>query len=89
MRRVTVDIMGRQLEVNTDDGEDLIEAVTATVNQKIREVRTGGRAVNSVDIVIQAALNLAEELELLRRDYQAMIRRLQGLRDSLTEAVEH
>jgi cell division protein ZapA len=79
--------MGQQYEVNTDDGEDRVKAIAATVDARIREIRAHGKTVDSLKVVIQAALNLAEELDLLRRDHQALMARLQRLSDRLSKAV--
>lgn len=87
MKRVTVEIMGQQLEVNTDDREDRVRAIAAAVDAKIRDIRANGKTINSVNVVIQAALNLAEELELLRRDHEAVMTRLQGLNERLSEVI--
>ena len=89
MRGVNVEIMGQNLVVASNDGDDWAKALAATVDEKIRTIRAGSQSVNSVNLVILAALNFADELEHLRRDHQALLNRLETLSQRLSEAVDH
>jgi cell division protein ZapA (FtsZ GTPase activity inhibitor) len=88
MRGVNVEIMGLNLVVASNDGDDWAKALAATVDEKIRTIRANTQSVNSVNLVIMAALNFADELEHLRRDHQALLRRLETLCQRLSEAVD-
>jgi cell division protein ZapA (FtsZ GTPase activity inhibitor) len=88
MRGVTVEIMGQNLVVASDSGDDWAKALAAAVNAKISTIRASGQTVNSVNLAILAALNFAEELELLRRDHQTLMNRLEALSERLSEAVD-
>lgn len=88
MKGVSVEIMGQNMVVASDDGDDWARALASTVNEKIRTIRAEGRTVNSISVVILAALNFADELERLRRDHEALIRHLETLSERLLEAVD-
>ena len=89
MRGVNVEIMGQNLLVASNDGDDWAKTLAATVDAKIQTIRAGSQSVNSVNLVIMAALNFADELEHLRRDHQALLSRLETLSERLSEAVDH
>lgn len=89
MRGVNVEIMGQNLVVASNDGDDWAKTLAATVDAKIQTIRAGSQSVNSVNLVIMAALNFADELEHLRRDHQALLSRLETLSERLSEAVDH
>ena len=88
MRGVNVEIMGQNLVVASDGGDDWAKTLAATVDEKIRTIRANSQSVNSVNLVILAALNFADELERLRRDHQALLSRLETLSQRLFEAVD-
>ena len=88
MRGVNVEIMGQNLVVASDGGDEWTKSLAATVDEKIRTIRANSQSVNSMNLVILAALNFAEELERLRRDHQALLSRLETLSQRLFEAVD-
>jgi len=88
MRGVNVEIMGQNLVVASDGGDEWAKTLAATVDEKIRTIRANSQSVNSVNLVILAALNFADELERLRRDHQALLSRLETLSQRLFEAVD-
>jgi cell division protein ZapA (FtsZ GTPase activity inhibitor) len=88
MRGVSVQIMGQNLVVASDEGDDWAKALAATVDAKIEDIRASSQSVNSVKLVILAALNIAEDLEHLRRDHQKMLDRIETLSQRLADAVE-
>ncbi len=88
MRGVNVEIMGQNLVVASDGGDEWAKTLAATVDERIRTIRANSQSVNSVNLVILAALNFADELERLRRDHQALLSRLETLSQRLFEAVD-
>ncbi len=88
MRGVNVEIMGQNLVVASDGGDEWTKSLAATVDERIRTIRANSQSVNSVNLVILAALNFADELERLRRDHQALLSRLETLSQRLFEAVD-
>lgn len=51
-----------------------IEQLAQTVDSKMRAVATQGGTVDSLRVAVLAALNLADELEILRERYKALVR---------------
>jgi cell division protein ZapA len=88
LKGVNVEIMGQSLVVASNDGDDWARALASAVDEKIRTIRAESRTVNSINLVILAALNFADELERLRRDHQALLRHIETLSQRLLEAVD-
>jgi cell division protein ZapA (FtsZ GTPase activity inhibitor) len=88
MKGVNVEIMGQNLVVASDSGDEWARSLAATVDEKIRDIRASGQSVNSINLAILAALTFADELERLRRDHQALITHLQALTQRLSVVID-
>ena len=87
MKGVNVEIMGQQLIVTSDSGDEWARTLAAAVDEKIKEIRASSQTVNSTNLAILAALNFAEELERLRRDHTELLNHLKRLNRRLSEAI--
>jgi cell division protein ZapA len=88
MKGVSVEIMGQQLTVASDHGDEWARTLAAAVDEKIRTIRASSQTVNSINLAILAALNFADELERLRRDHAELLKHLQVLSHRLSEAID-
>ena len=88
MKGVNVEIMGQQLIVASDGGDEWARALAAAVDEKIKAIRASSQTVNSTNLAILAALNFAEELERLRRDHAELLSHLKRLNRRLSEAID-
>jgi cell division protein ZapA len=88
MKGVNVQIMGQNLTVASDGGDEWVKAVAETVDEKIRHIRAGTQTVSSVNVAILAALNFAEELEHLRQEHQALVDRITAMNKRLSAAID-
>jgi cell division protein ZapA len=87
MKGVNVEIMGQNLVVASDGGDDWARVLAEAVDEKIRAIRASSQTVNSVNLAILAALNFAEELERLRRDHRELLSHLEALNRRLSMAI--
>lgn len=87
MKGVNVEIMGQNLTVASDDGDEWARALAATVDERIRTIRASSQTVNSVNLAILAALNFADELEHLRRNHRELLSHLETLNRRLSQAI--
>jgi cell division protein ZapA len=87
MKGVNVEIMGQNLVVASDGGDDWARVLAEAVDEKIRAIRASSQTVNSVNLAILAALNFAEELERLRRDHRELLSHLEALNRRLSVAI--
>lgn len=87
MKGVNVEIMGQQLVVTSDGGDEWARTLAAAVDEKIKAIRASSQTVNSTNLAILAALNFADELERLRRDHAELLNHLKRLNSRLSEAI--
>ena len=88
MRGVNVEIMGQQLIVTSDGGDEWTRTLAAAVDEKIKAIRASSQTVDSTNLAILAALNFADELERLRRDHAELLNHLQCLNRRLSEVID-
>ena len=88
MKGVVVEIMGQNLTVASDGGDDWVKSVAGTVDERIKSIRANGNTVSSVNIAILAALNFADELERLKREHQELIDRITAMKERLIDAID-
>lgn len=85
---VNVEILGQNLTVSSDNGDEWAKALAATVDDRIKLIRANSRAVNSVSVAILAALKFADELERLRQEHQALIDQIEALNRRLSMTID-
>ncbi|HXN87128.1 MAG TPA: cell division protein ZapA [Candidatus Binataceae bacterium] len=88
MKGVVVEIMGQNLTVASDGGDDWVKSVAGTVDERIKSIRENSNTVSSVNIAILAALNFADELERLKREHQELIDRITAMKERLIDAID-
>ncbi len=88
MKGVSVEIMGQNLTVASDENDEWVKSVAGAVDERIRKLRANGNTVSSVNIAILAALNFADELEHLKREHQELIDRITAMKERLIDAID-
>jgi cell division protein ZapA len=88
MKGINVEIMGQNLTVASDAGDQWVRDLARTVDGKIKNIRAGTQAVSSVHLAILAALNFADELERLRQEHTALVERIEAMNKRLSAAIE-
>lgn len=61
-RSVAVEISGRQYRILSDADEESLQRVASYVDETMERIRTRTGAVDSLEIALLAALNIAREL---------------------------
>ena len=88
MKGVNVEIMGQNLTVASDIGEERVKDLARSVDGMIKYIRAGTQAVSSVHLAILAALNFADELERLRKEQQALVEQIEAMNKRLSAAID-
>ncbi|MES9844391.1 MAG: cell division protein ZapA [Candidatus Sedimenticola sp. PURPLELP] len=89
---VTVRIMEKEYRVACHDGEqESLLASARFLDEKMREIRTGGRVIGTDRIAVMAALNLAHDL-LEQKDSkddvsQGVSKRLRAMQEKIEIAL--
>ncbi len=91
-KSISVKILGKDYQIGCPDDQThhLIDAALLLDN-RMREIRSGGRVIGVERIAVMAALNLAHELLKLKDDIENTAcdtdKRLQVLHEKLSEAL--
>ena len=88
MKGVSVEIMGQNLTVASDENDEWVKSVAGAVDERIRTLRANGNTVSSMNIAILAALNFADELEHLKKEHQELIDRITAMKERLIDAID-
>jgi cell division protein ZapA len=90
---VNVKILDKEYQVacKADEKADLLDSAEL-LNQRMREIRDGGKVTGIDRIAVMAALNMANELILTRGQEQALesdaAERLQAMRERVETALQ-
>ena len=58
---VRVEILGREYNVRSDEGEERVKKIAEYVGQKIKEITEGTKTLSTINVAILAALNIADD----------------------------
>lgn len=61
-----IEIYDQSYSVNADGNEEYLQEVAAYVDEKMREIATATKMVDSLKVAVLASLNIADELFTLR-----------------------
>lgn len=70
-RSVTIELAGKQYRLRSDAGEERLQEVAGYVNQAMKVISKRTDTVDSTDVALLTALNLAREILKLREQVKA------------------
>jgi cell division protein ZapA len=85
---VRVEILGREYTVKSDEEPARVEKIAAYVNQKIGEISGGPQAVSTLNAVILAALNIADDYFRLLEEKGSSRQDYASRAESLIERID-
>ncbi len=65
-KQYQIRVLGEDIAVLSDSGDEHVEAVVNYVNEKVKEIQVTGRTINTLHIAILAALNIADEYHKMK-----------------------
>ena len=89
--RIDVNIAGYALTVRTDRSEEHMARLAETLNERVREIQKQGGTANYLNIVMLAAMELADEVlttEDRFRELKEQVEALQREKEELTSRLE-
>jgi cell division protein ZapA (FtsZ GTPase activity inhibitor) len=92
-RKMTINIMGVDYQVITDDDEDRVKMIASFVDKLIKETKQSAPYITSMSAAVLAMLNLSEELYRIKdeleehREQAAEYQMLIGYKEKLTGAL--
>jgi cell division protein ZapA len=85
LHAVVVSILGRSFTVQSDEDNVYVQQLAAFVDERMREVRSGG---DSAGVAVLAALHIADELHRLQREYAHLTSKIEELSRGLARALD-
>ena len=58
---VRIEILGREYNVRSDEGEERVRKIAEYVDQKIKEITEGAKTLSTINVAVLAALNIADD----------------------------
>jgi len=91
-KRYDVNIAGYSLTVKTERSAEHMERLSELLNQRVREVQKSGATANYLNVVMLAAMKLADEVLELRGERgdekRSLERKSRDLLDTLESALK-
>jgi cell division protein ZapA len=81
---VDVVILGQELRVASDDGQEHVRAVARFVDETMRNLAANGGVVATLDVALLAALNIASEYQKLVQRHKQLTETIDRLSRRLT-----
>lgn len=86
--KVDLNIAGYTLTVMSDRSPEQIERLGAMVNEKVREIQKGGSTTNYLNVILLAAITLADEVLDLREKVESRKSRDEAAEKSILAALQ-
>jgi cell division protein ZapA len=87
-RSVVVEVAGQKLSLRTDADEGYIQSLAGLVNEKMAEVKASSRTLSTHVLAILTALEIADDLEKLRKREAELRRRVRDKSRRILELIE-
>ena len=87
-RSMRIEVGGRMLTVRSDAPEARVQAVVQFLNERLDRIRGQSSMVNADQVVLLAALNMAEELFALRERHETLKARVQDRGQQLLATLD-
>jgi cell division protein ZapA len=88
-KRFDVRILGQELSVISDSGDEHVASVIKFVNGKVEEAQEAAGNRNALNIAILAALNIADEYLQMVGTKQDKQTRLENRTEQLIQLIDH
>jgi cell division protein ZapA (FtsZ GTPase activity inhibitor) len=87
-KRYDVNIAGYSLTVKTDRSAEHMERLSVLLNERVREVQKSGMTANYLNVVMLAAMMLADEVLELRGERENVEKRFEQKSRDLLNALD-
>ncbi len=87
-KRFNINVLGHEISVLSDAGDDHVANVVQYVNEKAEEVKKTARNQTTLNISILVALNAADEYLRLKGEKENICRKLESKTENLISFIE-
>jgi cell division protein ZapA len=83
-----ISILGQNLSVKHDSGDDYVAAIAGYVGNKVQEVQDRHAGINALTVAIIAALNIADDYYRLKNDKNLICSEMDNKTENLLKILE-
>lgn len=83
-----ITILGQEISVISDSGDEKVAEIVQYVNRKMEEVLRSGNGLKTLNVAILAALNISEELLQLKEINKTLCEQLESRAEKLIQMIE-
>lgn len=87
-KRFNIKIMGQDISVSSDRGDDHVENVVRYVNEKAGEIEKNSKDVTTLGIAIMVTLNLTEELFRVNEEQEKLCNQFESKAEKLINYID-
>ena len=87
-KQYSINVLGQELSVLSDSGDDHVANVVQYVKEKLDQVKVNAGSINTLNISILAALNIADEYIKLTGTNKKLCDELGSRTDNLINLIE-
>ncbi|MCE5236355.1 MAG: cell division protein ZapA [Clostridiaceae bacterium] len=85
--RTVVRVAGQELKLSASESEEYMQMLAKYADRKFEEVQSAYPNLSTVNCLVLASLNMADELHRLRAEYDALDSRIAQLRELPRQSV--
>ena len=86
-KKYQIRVLGQDISVLSDSGDEHVEAVVSYVNDKVSEIQKNTKAINVLQVAVLAALNVADEYFKLRGEKEDICHQMESRSEQLIHLI--
>ena len=80
-------VLGEDISVLSDSGDEHVETVVKYVNDKVKEIQDTTKTINTVHVAILAALNIADEYYKVKEIKENICQQMESRSEKLIHLI--
>jgi cell division protein ZapA len=76
---VRVEILGREYNIKSDEGEERVRKVAEYVNEKIKRISESAKTISTLNVAILAAMDIANEFFEFQEGHSNLTRKVEKI----------
>ena len=86
-KKYQIRVLGQDISVLSDSGDEHVEAVVSYVNDKVSEIQKNTKAINVLQVAVLAALNVADEYFKLQGEKEDICHQMESRSEHLIHLI--
>ena len=86
-KKYQIRVLGQDISVLSDSGDEHVNAVVSYVNDKVAEIQKNTKAINVLQVAVLAALNVADEYFKLQGEKEDICHQMESRSEQLIHLI--